>query len=139
MFMRCSCFLLIGVLAFTSCAPGKSATSDKVRSELRSALSLTSETDLFIGQIESGRLLSQFRIAYADYLRGEATRQAKDAQNARENSGGSDKAALCVEQLELLERELTSIRIQTDSKTLGEARRQVQTIRKRLIDAGAGR
>jgi hypothetical protein len=64
---------LVIVLALTSCATA--AIMDyQLHSDLHSALSLASETELFIQQIESGHLLAHFQAAHADYLRSEAAR-----------------------------------------------------------------
>lgn len=136
--MRSSHFALLSVLALTSCAPAKTRTNDELRSDLRSALSLASETDLFIVQIESGRLVASFRRGHADHLREEAQRQAKEALESRK---GSDAVtfALCAEQLGLLSDELKAIRIAGDRETLSKSRQRVEIIRKTLIDAGAGR
>jgi hypothetical protein len=50
--MKRSVLSLIAVLVFVSCARAKTITADELRSHLLSALSLASETDLFIGQID---------------------------------------------------------------------------------------
>jgi len=137
--MKCPFFLVIGALVLTSCAGAKCATTDDLRSDLRSAVFLASETDLFIGQIESRRLLPDLRIAHADYLLGEARRQAKEARNSGEKSSDAETFNLCAEQLEQLARELASIRTPSVTRALAEARLQVATIRKALLTAEAGR
>src|SRR3954469_14462393 len=91
---------LIAVLVFVSCAQAKTITADKLRSQLVSTLSLASETDLFIGQIEEGRILQRFRIAHADYLRAEARRQAQDLRESRSDSKDTKITDLCADQLE---------------------------------------
>jgi hypothetical protein len=136
--MRRPFFLVIGALVLTSSAGAKSATTDELRSDLRSAISLASETDLFIGQIESSRLLPEFRMAHADYLRGEARRQAGEARKSSEKSSDAETFNLCAGQLEQLARELASIETSSDKETLDEARQQVATIRKTLLTAKAG-
>jgi hypothetical protein len=136
--MRCPFFVVIGALVLTSCAGSKSAMADDLRSDLRSAISLASETDLFMGQIKSGRLLPEFRIAHADYLRGEARRQAREARNSGEKSNDAKTFDYCAEQLEQLARELASIRTPSGDKTLAEARLQVEAIREALLKAAVG-
>lgn len=135
--MRRWLFLFVAVLVLTSCAPAKTKTNEDLRSDLRSALSLASETELFIGQIERGRLLRQFRTAQADYLRDEALRQAKEARDS-ETDGDTKRFALCAGQLEALSRELKSIRVQTDGGTLAETRQRVEDVKNALTAAGAG-
>ncbi len=72
--MKRSVLSLIAVLVFVSAASAKTKTAQELRSHLLAALSLASETELFIGQIEEGRILQQFRMGHADYLRQEARR-----------------------------------------------------------------
>jgi len=136
--MRSPFFLLIAALVLTSCTGAGSATTDDLRSDLRSAISLASETDLFISQIESSRLLPKFRTADADYLREEARRQAADARKSAGKSSDAKTFNLCAGQLEQLARELASIRTPSDKGTLAQARLQVATIRKTLLAAEAG-
>lgn len=136
--MRPSHFLFAVGLVLTSCAPAKNRSKDELRSELRSALSLASETNIFIVQIESGRLLPPFRRGYADYLREQAQRLTKEA--LAKGKGGDDKRfAQCAEQLGLLSDALKSISIEGDRETLAKSRERIEIIRKTLIAAGAGR
>jgi hypothetical protein len=135
--MKRSVLCLTAVLVFGSCAPVKTITADELRSHLLSALSLASETDLFIGQIEEGRLLRQFRIGHADYLREEARRQAQEMRESRSDSGDTKAHGLCAEQLELLIHELTLIRVPDHDETLPEACQRVQAIREALRAAEA--
>src|SRR5437868_11441115 len=135
--MKRSVLCFIAVLAFVSCALPKTITTDELRSHLLSALSLASETDLFIGQIEEGRVLQRFRIAHADYLREEARRQAQELRESRSDSRQTRTLALCAEQLEHLIHELTLIRVPNHDETLPAARQRVEAIREALRAAEA--
>jgi hypothetical protein len=135
--MKRSVHCLIAMLVFVSCGPAKTITTDELRSHLLSAVSLASETDLFIGQIEEGRVLQQFRVGHADYLREEARRQAQELRESRSDSGDTKAHALCAEQLELLIHELTLIRVPNHDETLPGARQRVQDIREALRAAEA--
>ena len=130
---------MIGVLGLTSWVGAKASTNDETHSDLRSALSLASETDLFISQIESGRLLSRFQTAHADSLIDEARRQAKEARSSAEKRPDAKTFRLCAEQLEQLAGAVASIRTRPDSETLAGVRREVEAVRRTLIAAGAGR
>ena len=130
--MKCSVLSLVAVLVFVSAASAKTIKAEELRSHLLSALSLASETELFIGQIEEGRILQQFRMGHADYLRQEARRQAQEMRESRSDSGDTRAPARCAEQLELLIHELTVIRVPNHDETLAGARQRVQAIREAL-------
>jgi hypothetical protein len=129
---------LVIVLALTSCATA-ATMENELRSDLHSALSLASETELFIQQIESGHLLAHFQAAHADYLRSEAQREAKEARDSEGKAQNPIGFDLCAKQLESLSRELRLIGINGDPKTVAESKRRVEIIRKTLIAAGANR
>ncbi len=137
--MKRSVLSFIAVLTLVSCASAKTISAEELHSDLLSALSLASETGLFIAQIENGHLLPQFRAGHADYLRHEAGRQAKQLRESRTDSGDAKTPAQGAEQLELLARVLTSIRAQTRDEKLVEARQGVAAIRRTLSASGAGR
>jgi hypothetical protein len=129
---------LIAVLVFVSCASAKTISAEELRSQLLSALSLASEADLFIGQVEEGRVLQRFRIAHADYLREEARRQAQELRESQSGSGHTKSFTLCAEQLELLSHELTLIKVPKQELALPAARQRVEAIREALRAAEAG-
>jgi len=110
-------------------------TTEDLRSDLLSAISLTSETGMFIDQIESGRLLPQFRSGHAEYLRDQAERQAAELQKSPTDPKEMKIVALCRERLESLAKLLASIEEQKDNRNLPAVRQQVEEIRKSLIAA----
>jgi hypothetical protein len=127
--------VFVSMLALASTAHVKTISAEELRPDFRSALSLASETELLIDQIEGGRRLAPVRKGHADYLREEAHRQATELPDGRSDDGS---APLCAEQLDRLAAELKPIRTQS-GETIGEARAQVEAIRKTLAAAGAGR
>jgi hypothetical protein len=135
--MKRSVLSLIAVLVFVLAAPAKTLTAQELRSHLLAALSLASETELFIGQIEEGRILQQFRMRHADYLRQEARRQAQEMRESRSDSGDTRAPARCAEQLELLIHELALISVPNHDETLPQARQRVHAIREALRAAEA--
>jgi hypothetical protein len=137
--MKSSFIFLIILLALPARAHAKTITADELHSDLRSALSLASETELFIDQIESGRLLPHFRLGHADNLLEEAQRQAKELRESHVAEDEKNLLALCSEQLDLLARELQSVGGGSVKERIAETREQVDTIRKTLLAAGACR
>jgi hypothetical protein len=114
-------------------------TTEELRSDLLSAISLTSETGMFIDQIESGRLLPHFRSGHAEYLRHQAERQAAELQESPTDSKEMKIVSLCREQLEFLANLLTSIEEEKDNRNLPAFRQQVEGMRKSLIAARTAR
>jgi hypothetical protein len=130
---------MVGPLLLALSASERAATNDELRSDLRSAFSLVSETELLLDQIEGDRLLSHFRSAHADYLRQEAKRQATEARNAKTESDSARQFAYCAEQLDLLSKQLESISEHSDVGSLARERENIKAIKKALIAAGADR
>jgi hypothetical protein len=116
-------------------ARSEKLTTEELRSDLLSAISLTSETGMFIDQIESGRLLPQFRSGHAEYLRDQAERQAAELQKSPTDPKEMKIVALCRERLESLAKLLASMEEQKDNRNLPAVRQQVEEIRKSLIAA----
>lgn len=137
--MRRSVLSLTAVLVFVSYLPAKTLTAHELRSDLLSAISLASETELFIGQIQSDRLLAQFQTGHADYLRDEASQQAKELRESTIEGGDSGLPIRYAEQLEALAQVLGAVRERNDGETLAEARERVEAIRKVFVAWGAGR
>jgi hypothetical protein len=126
-------------LALVCCAQAKTISNEELRSDLRLALSLASETELFIGQVENGHLLPEFQAGHADYLRDAAMRQASELRESSPESGDTKIVSTCAEQLELLARELALIRtISRDDESLPEARKLVEAIKVSIVAARAG-
>jgi hypothetical protein len=125
-------------LTLIGCTPTKTITRGELRSDLFSALSLASQTELFINQIEGDRITRQFRSGHADYLHDDALRQAKDLRKSRTDSDTAKTVGLSAGQLDDLARELTLIRVRNENEMLPGVRQRVETIRKALKDAAVG-
>jgi len=128
---------LLALLALTSCRAAENKSLTELRSDMRSTLSLASETKLFIRQIEADRVPVQFRAAHASYLREEALRRLKAVRKSEQDAGDPNKFYLCAGQLEALSGELGVIGMRSDHNALAEAERNIDVIRKTLVDAGA--
>lgn len=131
--------LLLFLLSLLMTAPHLLAENIQA-DEWHSVLSITSETELFIKQIESGRLLRHFRIGHSEYLYEEAQRQAQELRQSTAEPDERKNAAFCIEQLNILSRDLKLlITKDTEEQTLAEALRDVEGIRKGLVAAGTCR
>jgi hypothetical protein len=137
--MRRLFLTLISLLVFPSCAAAKTLTAAKMRSHLRSALSLVSETEIFLDQIEQGRELQKFSAGHAEYLHDEALRQASNLRGSKTDTGDANKPARCTEQLELLARVLRLLRYRNDAGTLAQVGHDVNAIGKSLDALETGR
>jgi hypothetical protein len=129
---------LMIVFLVPSCSRAETMANE-MDSTLHSALSLASETELFIQQIEGGRLLTHFQAAHADYLRAEAKRDAREARDSARKAHNAAIFVLCAKQLESLSAQLQVIGAHRDPKTIAEAQGRVEVIRQRLLAASAGR
>jgi len=137
--VRKQAFLVLTVVALASCGRAKTLSSAELRSNLASSISLASETDIFAGQIEEGRLLPAFQSGHAAYLRSEAKREAKGLRKSSPQPSQLQVVRLCIEQLDLLSRELELIsQKKGGDKDLPAVRQRVQAILKSLTAAKAG-
>jgi hypothetical protein len=74
--------LFVGV-ALASCSPPKTISRDELRSDLLAAISLASETELFIDQLQEGRVTPAFAEGHLAYLDKEASRSENELGQAR--------------------------------------------------------
>jgi hypothetical protein len=125
-------------LALVFTAQAKKLSNEELRSDFQSALSLASETELFIGQIEKGRLLAQFQASHADYLRDAAMRHASKLRESSRDSGDRKIVASCAEQFESLARELALLSTMSgNDEALPKARERVEAIKSSMTAARA--
>ena len=130
------CFITL--LPFVACMPTKTITRDELRSDLLSALSLASQTELFINQIEQDRVTRQFQSTHADYLQDEALRQAKHLRESRAGSGDATTVGLSAGQLDHLAGELALISVRKEKERLPGIAQRVEAIRNALAEAEVG-
>jgi hypothetical protein len=74
------------ILLSLSCSRPKTMTADDLRSDILSAISLASETQMFIQQMQNDRGTWPFDVGHLDYLRDEAIRSAKELHDAQPDS-----------------------------------------------------
>ena len=68
--------ILLICLILASCSRPKTVPRKELRSDLISAISLASETELFLGQLLEGRATPLFAQSHLEHLHQEATRAA---------------------------------------------------------------
>jgi hypothetical protein len=130
---------MLGLLALSACARTKNISTDELRSKVLSAISVASETELLIDQIENGHITEQFQIGHSSYLRKEAAELSQELGQAQTDSADADKLHICSEQLNLLVRELTALKLQSDDEAaVAASRKRVKAIRTSLETAKAG-
>jgi hypothetical protein len=103
------------------------------------AISLASESELFIGQIANDRLTREFQAGHANYLRREAIEISEELGESRVDSVHIHNLRNCSTQLELLVRELEALQVQSDERAARRAAgERVQAILKNMEAAKAG-
>jgi hypothetical protein len=78
---KCILTMFLG-LALLSCSGPKTIPRDELRSDLLTAISLTSETELFINQLQERRVTLAFAEGHMKYLGKEASRLADKLRQA---------------------------------------------------------
>src|SRR5205814_683635 len=132
-FKRTMLPFLMMILLSVSCSRPRTMTADDLRSEIVSAISLASETQMFIQQMQNDRGTRPFDVGHLDYLRGEAVRSAKEVHDAQPDSGIGQKVNTCRGQLDLLARELTGLQSETnDRRALPASNNRVAEIQRSL-------
>jgi hypothetical protein len=108
--IRLSITALVPLLAvFASCSRNKTINRDDARSEVKSAISLVSESALFVDYVRQGRSTRHYADGHAAYL-DDAVRQSLDELKQAEPTPVTATAVReCRTQLELLDRELSGI------------------------------
>ena len=107
-----------------------------MKSELASAVSLASETQMLIEQWQRDRLTASFIKAHLGYLQQEARSSIKQLEESRVEPSIAAKAETCRTQLKALHREL--LVLQTDADSYGRPLRmdgqRIEQIQKSLED-----
>ena len=74
---------ILAGMALVSCSGNKTLSRDGLRSALLEGISLASETELFIDQLQQGRTTQAFAEGHLAYLEQEAWRSANELRQAR--------------------------------------------------------
>lgn len=107
--------LVLCVFTLVSCSQSKTLTAEEMKPELASAVSLASETQIFVEQWQEGRLTASFIKAHLGYLQQEARSSIEQLQDTQAEPSISSKAEICRTQLKALHHELRILRTDADS------------------------
>jgi hypothetical protein len=128
--------ILIGTAALLSCSGPKTLKKDDVQSELKAAISLAAETQMFIDYIGRTRVSKHYIEGEAGYLRETGKDSVKELENGFPGPGMEAAVRECKSQLALLDRELSQISAEAGKNNeLSEASQRVSKIRENLQKA----
>jgi hypothetical protein len=83
---ECILTIVLG-LTLVSCSGPKTISRDELRSDLLAAISLASETQLFINQLQGERVTPAFANGHLGYLSTEASRLDAELRQAKTDEG----------------------------------------------------
>ena len=122
--------ILLICLVLASCSRSKTVSRQELRSDLVAAVSLASETELFIGQLLEGRATPAFARGHLDYLRQEATRAADTLREAHAGEGMAGQLESCRAQMAALALLLAGLENRAEATDkLSDDRQQARRIR----------
>jgi hypothetical protein len=126
--------LVFCVAILVSCSQSKTLTAEDVKSELAAAVSLASETQMFVEQWQKDRLTRSFIETHLGYLQQEAQSSIQQLEEARVEPSLASKAENCRTQLRALHHELLVLQTDADSsvRALRMDGQKIEQIRKSL-------
>jgi hypothetical protein len=117
-------------LSLVSCFRSKTISRDELRSDLLAAISLASETELFIDKLQQGRATPAFAKGHLAYVYNEASRSSDDLRQARASERMVDALESGLAQLDSLTTMLAGLQGKTgDKESLSAARQEAARIR----------
>jgi hypothetical protein len=135
--MRLRHFAALALLAaMCACTGGRQLTKEDVRSELISAASLASATEVLLERMQQGAIATQFVSAHIEYLR----EQLADSEKSLHKQAAADAAAAaeqCRDGLSQLGDELSQLKPNAEANELRAAKFRVAKIREALVIARA--
>jgi hypothetical protein len=128
--------LVLFVFILVSCSQSKTLTAEDMKSKLASAVSLASETQMFVEQWQRDRLTGSFIQTHLDYLRQEAGSSIKELDESRIEPSIAAKSEICRTQIRALHREILVLQTDADShvRPLRMDCQRIEHIRKSLED-----
>lgn len=125
----CTLILLLS-LTLVSCSRPKTITRDELGSDLLAAISISSETELFIHQLQEGRTTASFAESHMAYLVKQATQSADELRRAHADQAIVGALENGRAQLDSLTGLLTALKNKTRYKeNLSSAAQQAAKIR----------
>ena len=126
---------LLWVVVLVGCSGTSTLSEEEVRSEMKSDLSLAAETTLFIRQSRPTR---RYIEGEASYLRDEVKDSVKQFEKALPETGTENSINTCKTQLQLLDRELSSVPVEMgNADALAAAKERISEIRNTLEKASS--
>jgi hypothetical protein len=127
------CFPICLLLFLASCSETNTIHPEDLRSEIRSSISLASETEWFIGQVQEGRITRQFAKTHLDYLSEEVMHSRKELNKSPADSGIAGRLEACRMQLDALGKELATIKADSEDRAgLSVVKKQIAQTRRVL-------
>ncbi len=129
---------LLWVVVLAGCSGTSTLSKEEIRSEVKSALSLAAETTLFIDYIRQSRPTRRYIEGEASYLRDEVKDSVKQFEKALPETGTENSINTCKAQLQLLDRELSSVPVEMgNADALAAAKERISEIRNTLEKASS--
>src|SRR5437763_8968639 len=129
-------FALGLILVLCACSRHKTLTKDELRSELISAKSLATETEIFLDYVRQNRATKPYAQGHIAYLTQEIERSREEVQESSPAQGEEDAIQKSRAQLDALTAELHSIcgRLD-DAAALAIVKEHIVRIRQALDEA----
>ena len=130
--------VLLLAAALASCSRKKTISRDDARSEVKSAISLVSESALFVDYVRQGRSTRHYADGHAAYLEDAVQQSLDKLKQAEPEPGTATAIHECRTQLELLDRELFGIPAKFGhDEALAAAKERMASMRAGLEKAGS--
>ena len=135
--------VVLWVTAFASsamlgCARQKTIDQERLRSEIRAAISFTAELDMFVEYVRQGHATRRYAREHAAYLGDAVSKSAKELDEATPAPGLENPYTECKNQLAQLHAELSRIReADANNQDLVSIRENLKKIREGLEKASS--
>jgi Mg2+ and Co2+ transporter CorA len=128
------CILILSLsLTLVSCSRPRTIYAEELRSDLLAAISLASETELFIHQLQEGRATASFAEGHMAYLGKEARESADELHQKHADNAMAGALENCRAQLVSLAALINNLEDKSrDKKSLSAGAEQAANIRMSL-------
>lgn len=131
-------FALGSILVLSACSRHKTLTRDDLRSQISSAKSLATETEMFLDYVRDNRATKNYAQGHIEYLTEESRESRKELQESSPAQGEEDALQKLKAQFDALNAELHSIRGKLDDPAaLATAKHHIASIRHSLDDVNS--
>ena len=125
--------LIVCVLVISSCSRQKTISPEELHSHIQEAISLASESELFIDSVRERRTTYHFAVEHAGYLDRMAGRKLKELEQAKSAPEMQSRLQQLRTELNDLEQNLSDLRngIGND-QALAQSARRIASVKNRL-------